>query len=59
MGALQKQQKNSYLADIKRLISNCKISGNFDQCESQLEEYTKKYKHLDIKTLEEVKEDGK
>lgn len=43
MGALQKQQKNSYLADIKRLISNCKISGNFDQCESQLEEYTKKY----------------
>ena len=40
MGALQKQQKNSYLADIKRLISNCKISGNFDQFESQLEEYT-------------------
>lgn len=43
MGALQKQQKNSYLADIKRLISNCKITGNFDQCESELEEYTKNY----------------
>ena len=43
MGALQKQQKNSYLADIKRLISNCKITGNFEQCESELEEYTKNY----------------
>ncbi len=43
MGALQKQQKNSYLADIKRLISNCKISGNFEKYESELEEYTKNY----------------
>ena len=36
MGALQKQQKNSYLADIKRLISNCKITGNFENCETEI-----------------------
>lgn len=43
LGLLQKKQKQSYMADIKRLISNCKITGNYDNCEKELQEYTKEY----------------
>lgn len=43
LGKLNKQQKQSYMADIKRLISNCKITGNYDNCEKELQEYTKQY----------------
>lgn len=43
LGALQKKQKQSYMADIKRLISNCKIVGNFEDSENELKEYTENY----------------
>lgn len=43
LGKLNKQQKQSYMADIKRLVSNCKITGNYDNCENELLDYTKKY----------------
>lgn len=43
LGKLNKQQKQSYMADIKRLISNCKITGNYDNCEKELQDYTKDY----------------
>lgn len=43
LGLLQKKQKQSYMADIKRLISNCKITGNYDNCEKELQEYTEEY----------------
>lgn len=39
----EKLNKENYMKVIKRFIKNCSINGNYENCKSELQSYTKKY----------------